>query len=198
MNHARHVRWEAYYRSLQTAAVPEPAAVLAEHSHLLPECGIALDLACGRGGNALLLAAHGLETRAWDYSAAAIEQLQVCAAANGLRIECSVRDVLLQPPEPEQFDVIVVSRFLERRLAPALMQALRPGGLLCYQTFTRDKITDAGPSNPDFLLQPNELLRLFAGLQTCFYREDAPFGDLTQGLRNEAQYIGARLNDSIQ
>lgn len=187
-----HERWEQYYRSLDNESVPEPATVLAQHVHLLPERGSALDLACGRGGNALLLAAHGLDTHAWDYSHAAIEQLRTCAVANNLRINCAVRDVVEQPPEPAQFNVIVVSRFLERSLAPALVQALQSGGLLFYQTFTRDKIDTAGPGNPDFLLKPNELLQLFADLRVCFYREDDRFGDLEHGLRNEAQFIGAR------
>jgi tellurite methyltransferase len=37
------------------------------------------------------------------------------------------------------FDVIVVSRFLDRTLSDAIIDALKPDGLLFYQTFTRDK-----------------------------------------------------------
>jgi tellurite methyltransferase len=193
MNTGRRDRWEHYYSSLDSADLPEPTTVLADHTHLLPAKGIALDLACGRGGNALLLAAHGLETHAWDYSATAIEQLNTLATKHKLQLECAVRNVVKLPPEQARFDVIVVSRFLERRLAPALVQALRPGGLLYYQTFTRDKMISAGPNNPDFLLRPNELLQLFVGLQVCFYREDARFGDPERGSRNEAEFIGASM-----
>ena len=35
---------------------PKPAQVLSDYAYLLPESGTALDLACGRGGNALFLA----------------------------------------------------------------------------------------------------------------------------------------------
>lgn len=192
MNQARRERWEQYYQSLEADSLPKPAAVLTENSHLLPEHGTALDLACGRGGNALYLAAHGLETSAWDYADAAIDRLRNTAADCHLQIECIVRDVCRQPPEPDTFNVIVVSHFLDRSLAPHIMQALRPGGLLFYQTFIRDKLGTSGPTNPDFLLAPNELLQLFAGMHLCFYREDGRVGNLDQGLRDEARFIGQK------
>lgn len=192
MNQARRERWEQYYQSLEADSLPKPAAVLAEHVHLLPGHGTALDMACGRGGNALYLAAHGLETSAWDYADAAIDRLRHTAADCHLPIECAVRDVCQQPPEADTFDVIVISHFLDRNLTPQIMRALKPGGLLFYQTFVRDKPGTSGPSNPDFLLKPNELLRLFADMQVCFYREDGRVGSLDQGLRDEAQFIGQK------
>lgn len=183
--------WDARYR--QTSAAPTAAEVLADNRHLLPAQGHALDLACGLGGNALLLAAHGLDTHAWDISPVAIARLQAQAAAQGLPLTASVRDVTRQPPEPVSFAVIVVSRFLERTLAPALCAALRPGGLLFYQTFTRRR-TDptAGPQNPAFLLDDGELLHLFAPLAPVVYREEALLGDTTRGWRNSALLIAQR------
>jgi len=58
-------KWNARYRMADTT-VADPAVVLSENLHLLPARGCALDLACGAGANALLLARHGLETHAWD------------------------------------------------------------------------------------------------------------------------------------
>src|SRR5262245_57241680 len=128
-------RWNARYQPLTRA--PQAARVLWENQHLLPATGRALDLACGAGGNALLLAAHGLETWAWDIAAVAVARAQAVAQQRGLVLHTEVRDVVTCPPLPGIFDVIVVSRFLERRLAPALIDALTPAGLLLYQTFTR-------------------------------------------------------------
>ena len=180
-------KWDARYRGSATAVATE---VLVENRHLLPAVGEALDLACGLGGNALLLARHGLRTTAWDLSPVAIERL--AAEAEGLPLRAEVRDVLAAPPAAGSFDVIVVSRFLERDLCPLLMAALRPGGLLFYQTFTRDKAVPGGPSSPDFLLAENELLRLFEGLRLRVYREEGCMGDVTCGLRNEALLVAQR------
>ena len=67
--------------------------------------------------------------------------------------------------------IIVVSRFLERALCPALFSALKPGGLLFYQTFLRDRRAGSGPKNPRFLLAHNELPELFRELLILAYEE---------------------------
>jgi SAM-dependent methyltransferase len=186
-------KWDARY-SEGDAADTRPCAVLERFQHLLPSAGSALDLACGLGGNALLLAARGLETLAWDRSPVAIAKLGRHAAERGLPLRAEVRDVQMQPPAPGSFDVIVVSYFLERDLAPALQDALRPGGLLFYQTWTREAVDDRGPGNPVFRLGPNELLSLFSRLRVITYREEGLFGDPAQGLRNEAWLVAARTH----
>lgn len=169
------------------------APVLADYQHLLPRLGQALDLACGLGGNALCLAAHGLDTWAWDVSDVAVARVQNLAQQRGLTLHAEVRDVVAAPPTPASFDVIVVSRFLERALAPALMDALRPAGLLLYQTFTTVTVGEAyGPRNPAYRLAPQELLTLFRGLHVVVYREEGDIGDSTQGLRNEALLIAQK------
>ena len=186
-------KWDARYRAT-AGDPPEAARVLRENRHLLPQQGDALDLACGRGGNALLLAAAGLNVQGWDLSPVAIAALTARAAAAAANVQGQVRDVVESPPAPGTFDVIVVSYFLERALAPALCAALRPNGLLFYQTFVRDKVSPQGPSNPDFLLAENELLALFGSLRTRVYREEGKLGDISQGLRNEALLVGQKAD----
>jgi SAM-dependent methyltransferase len=166
--------------------------VLRELDFLLPTEGHALDLACGRGGNALWLAARGLRVSAWDYAPAAIEALRRQAEARGLIIDAQVRDVCAEPPSPEGYDVIVVSYFLARELAPAIAAALRPGGLLFYETFVQEAVSDRGPGNPAFRLAPNELLALFPGLLVLDYREHARVGDQTRGQRDIATLVSQR------
>jgi len=53
------------------------------------------------------------------------------------------------------------------------MKATRPGGLICYQTFTAEKQIDIGPSNPDFLLQPNELQSFVPGCEILAFRDES-------------------------
>jgi SAM-dependent methyltransferase len=185
-------RWERIHAAAAEAGPPEAARVLAENAHLLPTTGRALDLASGPGGNALLLARVGLETHAWDIAPTAIARLERQAAALGLTIQAATRDVEAAPPPPGGFDVIVVSRFLSRPLAGALIAALRPGGLLYYQTFTREKAFAGGPSNPDYLLAPGELLRMFSALRPVTYREEGWLGDVRRGFRNQALFVGLK------
>ncbi|AGA33901.1 Methyltransferase type 12 [Thioalkalivibrio nitratireducens DSM 14787] len=191
MNDDIRSKWDARHAEGDVAAA-RPCAVLEAYAHLLPRAGTALDLACGLGGNAQWLASRGLETAAWDISPVAIAGLGRHAGERGLPIRAEVRDVERAPPEPEHFDVIVVSYFLERELAPALMRALRPGGLLFYQTWTQEAVDARGPENPAFRLAPNELLQLFAHLRLIAYREEGVVGDPGQGLRNEAWLVATR------
>jgi len=64
--------------------------------------------------------------------------------------------------------------YLQRNLFPALIQALKPGGFLIYQTYIADQQNlPGGPRDPTYLLKPNELLEAFAGLQVLHYRESS-------------------------
>ena len=150
------------------------------------------DLACGRGANALYLAHKGLTTCAWDVSDVTIRRLADQAKQVGLAVKAEQRDVTALPPAPASFDVIVVSRFLDRNLVPDIIAALKDDGLLFYQTFTREKISDFGPHNPAYRLQANELLRLFQSLHVIYYHEEGAVGNTDQGFRNEAMLVGQK------
>jgi SAM-dependent methyltransferase len=186
------MKWDARYRD--TDRRPQPPAILIECHHLLPPEGQALDLACGFGSGALLLAESGLEASAWDLSPVAVGLVREEAHRRALRIHAEVRDALSRPPEPESFNVILVSHFLERRLAPPIAAALRPGGLLFFQTFLREAVSDCGPSSTDYRLGNNELLKLFSGLLVRFYREEGRVGDLSRGVRDIAMLVAQRVD----
>lgn len=186
-------KWDRVYRGAEGGETPQPARVLAENAHLLPGSGTALDLACGLGGNALFLARRGLRTQAYDISPVALARLEARAGQLGLGVETEARDVAAYPPAAASFDVIVVSRFLDRGLAHSLVEALRPGGLLFYQTYTAEKTSAAGPSNPAYLLRPNELLELFGELRVVVYREEGRIGETARGFRDEALLVGLKI-----
>ncbi len=187
-------KWNARYGKA-TNALPAAAEVLVDNLHLLPSSGTALDLACGRGGNALLLARQGLQTSAWDISDSAIEQLNTVALKQQLSLSTEARDVSSYPPEPGSFDVIVVSRFLDRELMPALRNAIKPDGLIFYQTFIRDLVSDSGPTNPDYLLAENELLSIFSDWTVRAYREEGSIGNQENGFRNQAYLVAQKPED---
>lgn len=182
-------KWNEAYRNAEPGQ-SEPARVLKENAHLLPPSGEALDLASGLGNNAIFLAKNGLATQAWDISDLAAAKISQHAQATGLPLVGIARDVLAAPPAAHSFDVICVAHYLERSLASTLAAALRPGGLLFYQTFTREVTADySGPKNPAFRLEPNELLQIFSGMRIVFYREDGLIGDLHRGVRNIAMLV---------
>ena len=119
-------------------------------------------------------------------------QLQRQAMGENLEIQASIRDVSEQPPDSGSFDVICVSFYLERTITRQITDALKPEGLLFYQTFIHEKVTDEGPGNPSYRLAPNELLELFAPLHVLAYREEGRTGDLQQGLRDTAWLVAQR------
>ena len=183
-------RWDRVYQNSGSMAVP--AEVLLENHFLLPEKGCALDLACGLGANALFLAKKGLATAAWDISSVALTKLQKKAELNDLVIDVKQLNIEASCLLKNSFDVIVLSHFLDRSLCNAIMGALKPNGLLFYQTYVREKLCASGPNNPEFLLARNELLTLFNPLKVLFYRENFLAGDLSFGDRDKALFVGQK------
>ncbi len=179
-------------RHSEAEGLGQVATVLEQNSHLIVSSSSALDLACGRGANALFLARLGLSVTAWDLSPVAIERLDTAACAEKLTISTAVRDVITTPPESESFDLILVSYFLVRALAPVIAQALKPGGLLFYQTYTQAAVTDDGPRSSRFRLADNELLSLFSTLKPRVYREERLLGDTGRGWRDRAMLVAEK------
>jgi len=151
----------------------EPSEWLVTQAALLPRSGIALDVACGRGRNAFWLASRGLSVHAIDRDEAAVSQVRAAASVGGLTIDAVVQDLEVIEPDLGQarYDVIVAVHYLHRPLFPHLIAALRPRGLLVYETFTQAQARRGKPTNPAFLLAPGELRSLTAGLTILAWRE---------------------------
>ncbi|WP_371846054.1 MULTISPECIES: class I SAM-dependent methyltransferase [Massilia] len=137
----------------------------------LAKAGEALDLACGSGRHARLLAARGMHVLALDRNAellAALAGPNVATLQHDLEAEDAV-----WPFEPGRFALIVVTNYLYRPLFPQLAASLLPDGILIYETFAQGNQVYGKPSNPDFLLAPEELLGLArgGGLQVLAYED---------------------------
>jgi SAM-dependent methyltransferase len=137
----------------------------------LAKPGEALDLACGSGRHTRLLAAQGMQVLALDRNA------ELLAPLAGPRVNTLVHDLEAEdarwPFEPGRFALIVVTNYLFRPLFPQLAASLRPDGILVYETFAQGNQIYGKPSNPDFLLAPEELLGLArqGGLQVLAYED---------------------------
>ena len=183
-------KWDKYFSGKVGAG--ECCLVLQEYSHLLPRQGCSLDLACGLGANALLLAEHGLESHGWDISSVALAKLHQSAVDRGLTVTTEQRNVEILAPAPNSFDVIVVSRFLYRPICASLVDALNPGGLLFYQTFNKHHSSAGGPRNPAYLLDTDELLSLFYSLTIIAHHEDGMPGNSQPGLGCQSYLLGQK------
>jgi SAM-dependent methyltransferase len=137
----------------------QPSAWIARFAELIPE-GRVLDLACGGGRHARLMAGLGHAVLAVDRDTAAL------SAASGPGIDTLAFDLehpaAARHPDwpllPGIFAGIVVSNYLYRPLLLSLLDSLAPGGILIYETFAAGNGKFGKPSNPDFLLKPGELL----------------------------------------
>lgn len=187
-------KWDTRYREADPSEA-RPATVLTENEVLLPRHGLALDLACGLGGNAQWLARRGMAVDALDLSPVAIAKLKAVSVQEGLAVHPRVEAIGRESLPRRHYDLIVVGHYLDRALAPAIAASLKPGGLLAYQTFTNSPGRQHGPTNPAFLLDRNELLRLFAGLAVVAYREEDELGSSKSPGRGEAWLLAQRVAD---
>jgi SAM-dependent methyltransferase len=128
--------------------------------------GTVLDVACGSGRHVRWLAEKGFAVTCVDRDAAALAPLQAIARTVVADIENGP-----WPLSGETFDAIVVTNYLWRPLLPTLRHALKPDGLLIYETFALGNERYGKPSNPHFLLQPGELLAFAQGLQVVAFED---------------------------
>jgi len=156
----------------------DPAEWLAEHHGLLGELAgerdapRALDVACGDGRNARLLAELGFAVDAIDVSDVAVAALRAAAAERGLPVTAAVVDLERDGLPDGTWDVVVCVNYLQRDLFAGLQDALTAGGLLLCETFARAHVEELGrPFNPAYVLDRNELLRAFCDLHVRHYRE---------------------------
>lgn len=78
---------------------------------------------------------------------------------------------LMQDGHARQFDAVIVTNYLWRPLFGVIAQSVAPGGVLIYETFAHGHETIGKPSNPDFLLRPNELLTAFKSLHIVAFED---------------------------
>jgi len=142
-------RWNNKYQNNQ---IPDEPIKLVKDYAITTTGKQALDVACGMGRHSKYLASLGFEVDALDVSSVAIEELR-----NIPHIQAQEVDFDTYTLTKERYDLIVCTYFLERKLFPQMIEALKPNGLILLETFLHDENNERIPSNPDFLLQKGEL-----------------------------------------
>jgi len=180
--------WDEKHRASAEDPPAEPATIVRELLPILP-AGPVLDLACGTGRHALLMAANHHVVSAIDFSGVALDILQQRAlprrlstsrlcnfprpgTARGERI-LTLQANLDQVELPQDYYAVVICiQYLQRSLFSSIQKTLRSGGILVFETFTRAQMDlQGGPKNPAYLLETGELRTAFSALSTLFYRE---------------------------
>jgi tellurite methyltransferase len=165
-------RWDR--RHAEAGATQEPSSFLTEifqSDHESIPRGEALDIATGKGRNAIFLAERGFEVVGIDISPIALAQAQRAANEKSLAIVWQQADLEQIELPPARYDLVLNFNYLQRSLVPQIKQTLKPGGRVVFETYLIDQQAIGSPNNPAYLLGHNELLDLFRDFRVLYYRE---------------------------
>ena len=168
------MRWDPQH--LKSLGTEQPSAFLREILESDAGMGLggtALDIACGKGRNAIYLAQRGFAVTALDISAVALAEGRQRARQLDLLIDWHLCDLEAGELAPAggDFDLIINFNYLQRSLIRPIRQAVKPGGHVIFETYLLDQAAVGHPKNPDYLLRHNELLECFGDFRVLFYRE---------------------------
>ncbi len=154
-----------------------PAPFLVDQHFRLPK-GKILDIAMGKGRNSLFLASQGRHVHGIDKDEEGIRYSLNRAQQNGLstltteRLDLEPDSLALPDLGKALYDGVIVFFYLYRPLIPHLLRALKPGGVVIYETFILENHHKRHhPRRKEFCLAPNELLSLLQGVTILHYDE---------------------------
>jgi SAM-dependent methyltransferase len=148
-----------------------PSAWVLRFAALITPGGLVLDVAAGHGRHTRALRALGFGVLAADIDVSGLEDLRADA---GVKIEQVDLETGPWPFAGRAFDAVVVTNYLHRAHFPHYIECLNDEGVLIVETFGQGNQMLGRPRNPDFLLDPGELLAAFSGaLQVVAYEHGA-------------------------
>jgi SAM-dependent methyltransferase len=170
------IEWDRRHaEGSHSSHTPDPFFVSAYEQFVAPNfkyVGRALDIAGGIGRHAVYLAERGWLVTLMDISDVALKQARRHAEERDVHILAEQIDLTEAQLPASAFDLVLVFFYLERSLLPQIADALRPGGILIYKTYTREQLKMVGgPTHPMHLLEPNELQGAFSQLRILHYVE---------------------------
>jgi len=157
-------RWDKKY--LNNPIMKSEPIDLVKYYHVLAHRGVALDIACGMGRHSKFLAQNEFMVDALDISAVALDAFSHLDNIN-------TRDVDLENFELASniYDLVVCTYYLDRKLFPSILRAMKEEGILIYETFVYHPNNSKVPSNREFLLEQEELKNAFSELEIVYYEE---------------------------
>ena len=119
----------------------------------------------------MFLADKGFDVTAIDISPVALARAAERATATSLAISWQQADLENSNLQTAAYDLILNIDYLQRSLLAPMKAALKIGGFMIFESYLIDQQTIGRPSNPDYLLQHNELLDAFRDFRVLSYRE---------------------------
>ena len=162
-------RWNSKYETEVYLFGEKPIPFLADNVHLLPK-GKVLDIAMGEGRNGVYLATQGFEVLGLDISEKGLEKAHNLAKKNKVTIETKVVDLESFTLEPNSYDVILCTYYMQKDLFKQFQSALKPGGMIVVETYNVDYLKYAQFSRK-WALDTNEMLDIFKGLRVIRYQD---------------------------
>ena len=159
-------RWDRKYAAGNPNAAFTPDPLLVEYAHLLDGRGWAMDVACGVGQNSLFLARLGYQVVAIDASYTGLHYCRDALVGSDLHVHLVAADLDRFCLASDKFALVIVFRFLDRRLIAELKRAVVPGGLIVYQTFNVNRLRATPEMTRSYLLESGELARMFSDFDT--------------------------------
>lgn len=187
-------RWDERYADGDWVDAAEPAAIVRDALAHLPPAGLALDLACGAGRNALFLAERGWRVVGVDLSVEGLRIAARRARERALPVHPVLADAGSFASRPGAFDLVVNTHFLQRSAFPLIRSALRPGGLLVFETFSVLEIEELGGDiRRAFAVERGELLHAFPGFEVIVHEEG--IFERAEGERGLARLIARKRGE---
>jgi len=162
-------RWNEKYDTEIYLFGEKPIPFLVDNIHILKK-GKALDVAMGEGRNGVYLAMQGFDVTGLDISEKGLEKAHALAAKNNVTIQTKVVDLENIEFEPNSYDLILCTYYMDRELYKKFRDALKPGGMLLIETYNIDYLKYRR-FNAKWALNTNELLDLFKGMRILKYQD---------------------------
>jgi len=165
-----NTRWDVRYPTEDPEVWKRPSAFLVRSAPLFFG-GRALDVACGPARNAVFLAQRGYVVDGVDNSREGLLMAREFIGRRGVPVNLIFADLARYAVRPDSYDLIINFFYLNRELVPSLIEGLRPGGYLVFESFTTDNRRFMPLKDPAHYLAPNELLRLAGAMRVIDYYE---------------------------
>ena len=162
-------RWNSKYETEVYLFGEKPIPFLVDNVHILRK-GKVLDIAMGEGRNGVYLATQGFEVLGLDISEKGLEKAHNLAKKNKVTIETKVVDLESFTLEPNSYDVILCTYYMQKDLFKQFQSALKPGGMIVVETYNVDYLKYAQFSRK-WALDTNEMLDIFKGLRVIRYQD---------------------------
>ncbi|MFT6069430.1 MAG: SAM-dependent methyltransferase [Bacteriovoracaceae bacterium] len=176
--------WDKKYNNEEYVFGKTPAKFLSLNYNYIPAGSRVLDMGMGEGRNAVFLARKGYKVTGVDISSVAVKKARLLAREFGVRINTVVASLNNYRIPKNTLDAVVCFYYVDRSLNKRMVEWLKPGGILIYESHTDNQRKVKGNENYDkrYLLREAELLTMFPGMRVLKYEEPIHLGNYTTSI----------------